>query len=561
MVACAAERIEKIILPLISGLISLVLLIHYHDYFWYAPDEGVFAYFADLVHQGKIYGVDFHGVQPGYHALWNAFLFDIFGRDLVVLRYPFIVLAALQAAMVSYMLRKQGTFLSLASGFWVTCFGFLQFINPSANWYAFYLAFFCIFVLSEFPRSVWGLLLTGGLIGLCLGLRHPSGVFLGAGVLAYLLFDQEPDQQDKAGQTYLAKFLLLLMLAGLLGYSFVINFDFSGLLYIGIWPVLLTIYIFYKKPVCNVQALKVLVPCGAGVLAGIAPLFLYQALYGDLLVWLQTSVLNSSRILEMDFFDTHKYYDFVFYAVSDLVAHTSLVTLANAIYWIVLYGIIPLVGAFILYHAAVKKQNACITPVTVIPLFFGYVSLYYQIPIYLFFSLGLYGIGLLTLLPLKYKNPIALMAVFLSLFSLWHYIAMPLEIQGEHKAVSSQIEGASLTINEQSHDQYIGLLTYIDKRTTPQDYIFTFPVNPEIYFLSQRKNPTPYISTAISISSDQEYNELLEMLTGKAPRLIINRPNDKYTGVYEERLVSDLVSKLGYKQATTIGHFVLYAKE
>lgn len=561
MAALDTGRMKEVFLPLISGLISLVLLIHYHDCFWYAPDEGVFAYFADLVHQGKIYGVDFHGVQPGYHALWNAFLFDIFGRDLIVLRYPFIVLAALQAAMVSYMLRKQGVFLSLAAGFWVTCFGFLQFINPSANWYAFYLAFFCIFVLLECPRSVWGLLLTGGLIGLCLGLRHPSGVFLGAGVLAYLLFDQEPDRQDKAGKTHLARFLLLLMLSGLLSYSFVINFDLGGLLYIGIWPVLLTLFILYKRPVCNADALKVVVPCGVGVMAGIAPLFLYQALYGDLSVWLQTSVLNSSRILEMDFFDTHKYYDFVFYAVSDFVTHTSLVTLANAVYWMALYCIIPLCGALVVYHGVIKKQYEYITPVTVIPLFFGYVSLYYQIPIYLFFSLGLYGIGLLTLLPLKYKNRIALMAVFLSVFSMWHYIAMPLETQGEHKTVSSQIEGASLKINEQSHDQYKGLLAYIDKHTTSEDYIFAFPVNPEIYFLSQRKNPTPYISTAISIASDQTYNELLEMLTEKPPRLIISRPEDKYTGVYEERLVSDLVSKLGYKQATTIGHFVLYAKE
>lgn len=538
-----------------------MILIYYHDHFWYAPDEGVFAHFADLVNQGKIYGVDFHGVQPGYHTFWNAFLFDIFGRDLVVLRYPLVLLGALQAAMVTYMLRDRGGFFSVAAGLWITCFGFLQFINPSANWYAFYLAFFCIFVLSEFPRSALRLFVTGGVIGICLGMRHPSGVFLGAGVVSFLFFDNASAQKYEFKQTYLARLILLVIFAGLLTYVFSINFDLSGLLYIGIWPILFVLFMLYKKPVCNRDTIRVLLPCALGVVIGVAPLLLYQIVSGDLFVWLKTSILYSARILDRDFFDLQKYYNIILYSLSGLIVNPGAITLAGAIYWICLYCIIPLTGILTIYHATKTGNCNKITSATVLPLFFGYVSLYYQIPIYLFFSLGLYGIALCTLIPLQHKNWIAVIAIFLSVFAMFRYIAMPLEHPVTNITVPSQIEGASLKITKQSRSQYNELFKYIDDHTTREDYIFAFPVNPEIYFLSGRQNPTPYISTAISISSDQEYNDLLTRLKTKQPRLIINRPDDKYMGVYEEQLVSDLTSDLKYKRVASIGHFVLYIKE
>ena len=550
-----------IILPIISGIISLAILIYYHDLFWYAPDEGVFAHFADRVNEGKIYGVDFHGVQPGYHTIWNAFLFDIFGRDLVVLRYPLVLLSALQAALVAYMLRDKGVILPLAAGLWVTCFGFLQFINPSANWYAFYLAFFCIFILSECPRSVMRLVITGILIGVCLGIRHPSGVFLGAGVLSYLLYEAASEQKYDLKQTFLARSLLVTLLAGLFTYIFAIHFDLSGSLYIGLWPVLCVGTLLLKKPAGNLETIKTLMPCGLGVLIGIVPLFLYQMVYGDLMIWAETSILHSARILDRDFFDVHKYYNLILYAVYALIADPGIVSLATVLYWAALYSIVPLTGALSIYYIARTKHHHKISPVLMISLFFGYVSLYYQIPIYLFYSLGLYGIALFMLVPSQYKNLAAGIAIALSLFSMAQYIAMPLEHPATRKTVPANIEGASLKITETSRDQYNDLLKYINEQTQKTDYVFAFPVNPEIYFLSKRKNPTPYVSTAISISSDQEYETLLIYLKQKQPRLIINRPDDKYMGLYEEQLVSDLTSELGYKQSTSIGHFLVYKKE
>lgn len=538
-----------------------MILIYYHDSFWYAPDEGVFSYFADLVNQGKIYGVDFHGVQPGYHTFWNAFLFDVFGRDLVVLRYPLILLSALQAIMVTYMLRRKGALLSLSAGLWITCFGFLQFLNPSANWYAFYLAFFCIFVLTEFPRSALRLLITGSFIGICLGLRHPSGIFLGAGVLSYLLFENASVQKYKFKKTYLAQLLLIIVFIGLLTYVWKVNFELSGLLYIGIWPILFVLFMLYKRPVHNTNTIKVLLPCALGVLISLAPLLLYQMIYGDLFIWAKTSIFYSSRILDRDFFDVQQYYGIVFDSMSLLIANPGVITFANAIYWICLYCIIPLTSILVFYHIVIIKDSSKITPVMIIPLFSGYVSLYYQIPIYLFFSLGLYGVCLFTLTPAKYQNIIVAFAIFLSFFSMSQYIARSLEHSGTGKRVPSQIEGASLKISKQSRDQYNNLLKYIDDYTVRDDYIFAFPVNPEIYFLSQRQNPTPYISTAVSVSSDQEYDNLMEILEKTQPRLIINRPEDKYMGFYEEKLVSELTSKLKYKQVASIGHFIIYIKE
>lgn len=65
---------------------------------------------------------------------------------------------------------------------------------------------------------------------------------------------------------------------------------------------------------------------------------------------------------------------------------------------------------------------------------------------------------------------------------------------------------------------------YLKERTQPDDYIFQWGLEPEIYFLADRRSPVPYItSVAVGWSKDPENAKriLLEALLTKRPKYIV----------------------------------------
>ncbi len=180
---------QQKIFALFAAFVSACFLLIYYNQFWIAPDEGVFAHFADRILAGEVYGVDFDGLQPGLHAYLNAFLFEVFGRDLLSLRYPLVVMNVFASGFVALMLRHYGVLSSISGLIATTAFGFVIYLNPSPNWYVVYFSFYVMALFSLVDKQkLWRYFVIGALVGLSLCFRHPSGAFLGAGVLAYLVY-------------------------------------------------------------------------------------------------------------------------------------------------------------------------------------------------------------------------------------------------------------------------------------------------------------------------------------------------------------------------------------
>ena len=85
--------------------------------------------------------------------------------------------------------------------------------------------------------------------------------------------------------------------------------------------------------------------------------------------------------------------------------------------------------------------------------------------------------------------------------------------------------------------RYRDLLRLIENETAPNAFILALPVNPELYFLSGRRNPTRFFNAALGMHNEAEFQAVLETLRRNPPQLVFFQPNDKYNTAYVRRLV------------------------
>ena len=544
------------------GSISFCVLAWYHNIFWFAPDEGVFAHISERVNNGDVIGVDFYTLHPGLFYFWNAFLFKIFSYDLVVMRYPLVVLFTIEAALVTYMLRDKGFWFSSLAGFWVCIFGFIQFLNPSPNWYGHIFAFFSIFILAEFPKAnIWRYVLTGLLIALTLCFRHPCGIFLGMGVLTFYALEAYNDQGLKLRDMLLGKAFLVFAVLSLIFFNFLFCTDIHLFFYLGVWPVLALSLLLIFCPIDNVKFFRSCLYSAFGAMVVLIPFFSYIWMYSDFSEWLQNSLFMSARLFDLDTMGKTKYWYFPFYAFDIFFKLPNLFNLLNAIFWAVLYSVPIVAGIVSIKKLSDFRNGNEIHPAFIIPLFYGYVGFYLQVPIYLYFMLSLCALAIFIYSSARYHILLVSLSILMIYQSLTMYVARPLDVPYgvEQSNVTSKINRASLYISEPSYEVYNQAVTYIKENSSANDSIFAYPNSAEFYFLSERKNPTPYIITCSAIHSDEEYDIWLKRIEDSSPKIIVNKPGDKYNRSYERRFTENL-HMMGYNQTNKIGPFVFYMK-
>jgi hypothetical protein len=103
---------------------------------------------------------------------------------------------------------------------------------------------------------------------------------------------------------------------------------------------------------------------------------------------------------------------------------------------------------------------------------------------------------------------------------------------------------------------YGQLVRVIQAETRPEESILAFPNDAELYFLASRRNPSRFFNAALGITSDQELNDLMSVLTGQPPRLVAFRPDDKYNTEATRQIMSYVRST--YEHFETIGGLELY---
>src|SRR5687767_11264029 len=132
-------------------LVSTLVMVVYHDRFWAPADEGKFAHVAERILLGEALHRDVQDLHAGYINFVNAATFSLFGVRMVSMRYPLALLTVIQAGLMFLVLKRGGTATALIGGLALTSLSFVQFLNPTPNWYTLFLAVATIAWLSWNP--------------------------------------------------------------------------------------------------------------------------------------------------------------------------------------------------------------------------------------------------------------------------------------------------------------------------------------------------------------------------------------------------------------------------
>jgi len=86
----------------------------------------------------------------------------------------------------------------------------------------------------------------------------------------------------------------------------------------------------------------------------------------------------------------------------------------------------------------------------------------------------------------------------------------------------------SLKISASDRAMFKRLTDIIRRETAPGDFILAIPNDAELYFLTDRRNPTRFYNAAQGTATPDLLSDVLRALEKTPPRLVIFRPGDKY---------------------------------
>ncbi len=543
------------------GLTSTIMLVSFFDVYlmWFA-DEGVFGHLAERVLQGDIYGVDVYDFHGGYQTFLNAWLFQNFGIDLVVLRYPMVILGVIQALLVTYLLRNISPGIAAAGGMSSVVFGFLLFPNPSPNWYALFFAVLTITILSTNKINRLHILTTGFIIGLCFMFRHPSAVYLTLGVLTYLLYRLRTNEVSFCNKYLTQGFLLILGIA-VITYSYLVFEPLAFALFA--LPPLVIIVLIFRLQFFNFQAwLKQVTLLFLGFSTAITPMVVYQILYGSTLSWFYTAFVSGTQMIKKDFFNDYTYIQQIVAYISSALNNYSInIFILETFFWLVVM-LTPITALLLTFKNFNQSIDKPLHPVLFIAPFFGLVSFHFQITFYFFISFIIFLIAILVQLP-KQSNLTKIALYTLIFINIWGSISpmhgFVFATRQNERLIESSIPKANLLVKEnieyQSHKQ---LIDYIKINSDPKDNIYVLPMNPEIYFLSSRNNPFPFIMSGFSIYDDKTYDGFLSKIFEIKPKFIIFNQEDKYATEYDFKFYALIKENPNYEYVNSFGDFQIF---
>ena len=520
---------------IVVALVSTLLMIVYHDRFWAPADEGKFAHVAERILLGEALHRDVQDLHAGYINFVNAAAFALFGVRMVSMRYPLALLTVIQAGLMFLVLKRAGTATALMGGLALTSLSFVQFLNPTPNWYTLFLAVATIAWLSWNPVSLRrGHVVTGFLLGTAFLFRQLTGVFLTSGVLVFLLLDKSAD--GASGSPRLARITLALIAIGNAWYILRVT-DPVGWVLFGVWPLAVVLWAWLRTKRSDSEVLALLRDLSIGVLISAAPLLAYHLAHGALGDWFRDTFIAAISIPTLGFMQRPGYFTL---GIASWRGFQSgeLDKVINAGLYTCLLLISALLG-FVLFRKLVRGSPSSDHPLPVIATFYALVSLHYQLPIYLFYTVGL---SLAAVLLLTSESNLGTRRVTIAVSSmivgvaLYYQAAMPVTrplkdiVAGERRFPSTPLPSqvAGIYVDTAEAQLYGSLLRLIDRETQPGDTIFALPMNTELYFLGRRTNPFRFYNTAVGIRSTADLDEVLQVIHCHPPKLVFYDSTDKY---------------------------------
>ena len=554
-------------LALVTLCLNAWVLFHFHDQFWWAPDEGNYAHVAERVLDGEVLHADVQDIHPGYVNFTNAAALGLFGRELVSMRYPLVFLGILQSAIVFWILAPFGAFAAVAGATTITALGFVQFLDPTAHWYALFLVILLAGVLERVrPGTPWRLDAVGGIVMMALLFRQLSGVFVAMGALTFLLLEHTTHPSEAMATParhqapWGARVLLLIMLGGLAGYLIRAT-EIVGWLLFGIWPVLLLVWAVGATRTSNTAVAGMVGRMARGAAIAASPLFAYHVAHGSLGAWYDDVVVTALGFPRMPFFDAMNYGAHLASAIGS-VLHSGVAGVVNGTTWALLTIAAATAGALVLRQVA--SGATPLSPLPILAMFYAVVSVHYQIPIYLTYTAGLSIVALLW--STRGATPAAAGSLVIAGIALWFHAGQPLS-----RGIGGMMDGVRITLDAENDLPRVGLrieradvelyrevLGVIDRDAPPGSTILAVPSHAELYFLGERRNPFRFFNTALGVRTPADLEEVLATIERDPPALVFHDAADKYNTAASDAIMQQVEAT--YDALRPIGPFRVFRR-
>ena len=551
--------------------INIWILAHFHDQFWWPPDEGNYAHVAERVLDGEVLHADVQDIHPGYVNFANAGALALFGRELVSMRYPLVALGIVQCAIVFALLLPIGPLAAAGGATTITALGFVQFLDPTAHWYALFLVILLAGVLHGAPPTArWRLDAIGAIVMTAVLFRQLSGVFIAMGVLTVLLLEPAPAEDAathgrQRGSPLLARTLVGVMLAGLVGYL-IRSTEEVGWLVFGIWPVLLLAWTGWTTRLSNAAVFRTVTRLARGGAVAALPLVTYHLVHGSLGAWYQDTIVTATQFPRMPFFDAMNYGNHVADALAS-AATDGLRGAVNGVFWAALTLVAAVVGALVLIRIARPAPGPTVPPppaLAVLAVFYAVVSVHYQIPIYLTYTAGLSLVALILIA--RGSRPVVVAAIALAGVGLYYHAGQPLSrglagtAAGERTALveDDRLSRLGLRIEPADAELYHSVISLIEREVSPDARIFAVPSNAELYFLANRRNAFRFFNTALGVRSEADLAHVIGVLQEDPPVLVFYNRADKYNTPGSRAIMEHVAAT--YDVLPSIGPFEVYRR-
>jgi hypothetical protein len=538
----SAGRTAAIVGPALA--LCAAILWHFHNRFWWPVDEGVYAYVAQRLLAGDVLHRDLVDLHGGYVNLLHALALRVFGEDLLSLRYPLAVLTLAQSLLAALLLRPRGVWQAAVAALVATGVSFIQFLNPSANWYALFVVFLTVWMLTRIdPARLTDVMVIGFLLGLCFLIRQLSGVFVAMGVLTWLLVNAEAG----ARKPYLARALLAVMMLGLTGYL-LSKGSIVALLIFGLWPLALLLHALRRVRADDKTVARLVLGLAAGALLAFAPLALYHGIEGSLAAWLDDILFVALLIHGQEFIGRSSFGLLLIGGLQGLTAWRDPAAVLNGILWLALLAATPLLGWIVLRDALRGGRAALAHPLPILSLFFALVAAHYQIPIYLWFAISPVLVALLWCGGERHARLSGVAALLLSAIAVYFQAGQPVSrglagiVKGERVVLDAPEGMARARLHMERADQrvYGALLNRIAAEARPGEALFALPMDPELNFLAGRPAPVRYYGTPLGLRSESDVADTLRRLAEASPLFVVHRREDKYLTPLSEKLLAEI---------------------
>jgi hypothetical protein len=558
------RRTSELVLGLAAAASSGALLWLFHARSWYPIDEGNYAHVAERLAAGEVLNGQVQDIHAGYINFLNAGAFRLFGIDLLSLRYPLVAAALLEAVLVYALVARRNPFNGFAAAIAVTTLGIIQFLNPTAHWYCGLIAVAVTFWLVRVPaRNRFRLIGAGLFVGLAMLFRQLSGIWIGMAVVLVAL--AERDEGAAGREAVLSRAAALLMFVVLLIY--VISTDeWFGAVLIAATPAALLAWAVVSLRTSNRTTLRIARDLGIGTLLSALPLVAYHVTHGSLHLWFADTVVAASSLPRLGFFGRPWYAAAVVAGLQQTVSSLDPVRWVNGLYWAAL-PLAALVNGVLVLRRIQRGVPIAQMMLPVMAVFYALVSLHFQIPIYLYYSVGLSLAALLwqTAEGRAFERVGSVACVLtLACVGIWFHAAQPysrtpLELLQGARRTTSPVRGfarASLLIEPGDVEVYGRLVSIIQHDVDPGGTMLAVPSDAELYFLADRRNPFRFYNTALGIRTNRDLSAVLDVLLHQPPSIVTFRPDDKYNTDASMRIMN--VVRNRYERIETIGGVEVY---